>query len=125
MYCPVQIVKRYLDKAGFSSYSDKYVFRAITRNKDISKRTLKSTNSPLSYTTARVMILDAFRIVGEDVTKMGTHSLRAGGATAAANNGVSDRLFKKHGRWVSDRSKDRYVLEDLHNKLFVTRNLGL
>ena len=28
---------------------------------------------------------------------------------AAANNNTSDRLFKVHGRWRFDNSKDRYV----------------
>ena len=32
----------------------------------------------------------------------GLQSLRAGSATAAANNGVPDRLFKRHGYWKSD-----------------------
>ena len=34
------------------------------------------------------------------------HSLRAGGATAAANAGVPDRLFKRHGRWKSESAKE-------------------
>ena len=54
-----------------------------------------------------------------------THSLRSGGATAAANNGIPDRLFKIHGRWQSDDSKDRYVKESIHRRLKVTLNLGL
>ena len=32
-----------------------------------------------------------------DPKLFGMHSLRAGGATAAANAGVPDRLFKRHG----------------------------
>ena len=124
-YCPVRILRCYLAKAKFSEYSDKYIFRAITRNKVESKRILKKTNRPLSYTTTRAIILQAFRSVGEEVSALGVHSLRAGGATAAANCGVPDRLFKKHGRWLSDKSKDRYVSEDIRNKLFVSKNLGL
>jgi hypothetical protein len=46
-------------------------------------------------------------------------SLRSGGATAAANAGLSDRLFKKHGRWCSDNAKDGYVHENLHYILSV------
>lgn len=44
-------------------------------------------------------MLEAFSVLGYDSKCFGTHFLRAGGATAAANNGVSDRLFKRHGRW--------------------------
>ena len=40
---------------------------------------------------------------------MSLHSLRAGGATSAANVGIPDRLFKRHGRWASENAKDGYV----------------
>ena len=39
----------------------------------------------------------------------GLHSLRAGGASAAANAGVPDRMFKRHGRWRSENAKDGYI----------------
>ena len=123
--CPVRIVKKYLRKAGFGGYSEEYIFRAITRNKDKDKRKLKASNKPISYTTVRTLILKAFSEVGEDITVLGTHSLRKGGATAAARSAVEDRLFKRHGRWKSERSKDKYVTEDLKQKLHVSKNLGL
>ena len=53
------------------------------------------------------------------------HSLRSGGATQAANNNVSDRLFKAHGRWRSENAKDGYVQDSLTAKLSVYKNLGL
>ena len=53
------------------------------------------------------------------------HSLRAGGATAAANLGVNDRLFKKHGRWKSEKVKNGYIHENIEAKLIVTKDLGL
>ena len=43
----------------------------------------------ISYTRARELIKDAFRGL-TDVSKIGVHSLRAGGATSAAN---ADRLI--------------------------------
>ena len=67
----------------------------------------------------------AIRKAGLDPTILGTHSMRSGGATAAANNGVSDRLFKRHGRGKSDRSKEGYVKYYLEARLFVSRSLGL
>ena len=42
-----------------------------------------------------------------------------------ANNGVSDRLFKKHARWSSENAKDKYVMEDLTALLSVSQNLGI
>ncbi|KAH3819197.1 hypothetical protein DPMN_120930 [Dreissena polymorpha] len=41
-----------------------------------------------------------------DVTVYCLHSLRAGGVSAAANNGDEDRMFKRHGRWTSESAKD-------------------
>ena len=40
--------------------------------------------------------MDAFRYL-TDVSNIGTLSLRAGGATAADNASIQDRLFKRHG----------------------------
>ena len=60
-----------------------------------------------------------------DVSKIGLHSLRAGGATAAANNGIPDRLFKRHGRWSSETAKDGYVKDNLDSLLSVSKNLGI
>ena len=57
--------------------------------------------------------------------EFGLHSLRSGGATAAANAGVPDRLFKRHGRWLSENAKDSYVKDKLEDRLSVTRNIGV
>ena len=57
--------------------------------------------------------------------KFGLHSARSGGATIVANTWVPDRLFKLHGRWVSDKAKDAYVKDTSYILLRVTRNLGL
>lgn len=43
----------------------------------------------------------------------------------AANMGVCDRIFKKHGRWKSDSAKDGYVAENVHVQMSVTKNLGI
>ena len=43
------------------------------------------------------------------------HSLRDGGASAAANAGVPDRLFKLHGccSWRWESAKDGYVKDSV------------
>ena len=64
-------------------------------------------------------------LLGYDPDEFGLHSLRAGGATAAANNGVPDRLFKRHGRWKSDGAKDGYVEDSADRRLEVTKQIGL
>ena len=47
------------------------------------------------------------------------HSLRIGGATKAANAGIKDRLFKRHGRWRSEQAKDGYVNDSISERLEV------
>ena len=51
-------------------------------------------------------MLEAFKDIVLDISAIGTHSLRSGGATAAANAGVPDPLFKRHGRWASESAKE-------------------
>ena len=52
-------------------------------------------------------------------------SLRSGGATAVAQAGIPDRLFKRHGRWSSDSAKDGYVKDLIASLLEVTQRLGI
>ena len=56
-----------------------------------------------------------------EAKSFGTRCMRVGGASAAAEFGVKDRLFQKHGRWVTERIKDKYVQEDLDARLEVSR----
>lgn len=63
--------------------------------------------------------------IGLDKAKFGLHSLRSGGASAAANAGVPDGWFKRHGRWRSENAKDGYVKDKLEDRLTVSRSLGL
>ena len=65
----------------------------------------------------RELLLEAFAPYVEDISRIGTHSLRAGGATAAARVGVRERLFKHHGRWRSENAKDGYVEDSLEERL--------
>lgn len=48
-----------------------------------------------------------------DPSKFGLHFLRSGGATMAAKNGVSDRVFQRHGGWISVQAKDTTLDDDL------------
>jgi len=58
--------------------------------------------------------------------RLGTHSLRASGATAAAYaEGVSERCLKRHGRWKSDSAKEGYVDDSVERKLFITKQMTL
>ena len=71
------------------------------------------------------LLLDKLKAVGLDPKQFGLHSLRSGGASAAANAGVPVRWFKRHGRWLSENAKDGYIKDKLEDRLSVSRNLGL
>lgn len=121
--CPIKILKTYLELAEITETSDKdvYLFRALTSSKY--KQSLRKKNTPLSYTRVREIILDAVKSIGLDPSKYGTHSLRSGGATCAANAEIPDRIFKQHGRWRTDVAKDMYVQDSLSRLLTVTKNI--
>ena len=55
--------------------------------------------------------------------KKASCSLGSGGASAAANAGIPDRLFQRHGRWKSVSAKDGYVDDKLSSRLSVSKVL--
>ena len=63
--------------------------------------------------------------IGADPSKCEPHYLRSGGATMSAYSGVSDRVFRRHGRWKSVRVTDIYVDGDMDRRLSVTKFFGL
>ena len=120
--CPYSMFLRYVRLAGLDLDSDFFLFRPIFRSKNTCKLIYK--NKKLSYTTARDSILARLRLVSGDL-KLGLHSMRSGGATAAANSDVKDRMWKRHGRWKSESSKDGYVVDSVDKRLQVSKCLGL
>ena len=79
----------------------------------------------LIYTRLRELLLSKISQLGYDPTLFSMHSLWAGGATAAANSGVEDRLFKHHGHWKSETAKDGYVKDSVERRLEVSKQLGI
>ena len=79
----------------------------------------------LGYSRLRELLLEKISSLGMDPKLFGMHSLPAGGATAAVNAGVPDRLFKRHGRWKSESAKDGYVKDSVESRLEVSKNLGI
>ena len=79
----------------------------------------------MSYSRTREIVLQAFVELGHPKNLFGLHSLMAGGASEAANAGVGDRLFKRHGRWKSDQAKDGYIKDNLDSLLSVSKSLHL
>jgi len=78
----------------------------------------------ISYSRAREIFLEGLSSF-VDVKSYGLHSMRSGGASAAANNSVCERLIGKHGRWKSTSSRDRYIKDSKSKRLSVSTSLGL
>ena len=123
--CPVSILRKYLKSLNLSPSSNDYIFKAFCYRKKKNEYTPKNTKKPLSYSQTRKIVLEAFEKIGLPRNKFGLHSLRSGGATSAANIGVKDRLFKKHGRWKSEKAKDGYIKHNIGELLHVSANLGI
>ena len=73
-------------------------------------KTLATTIYPRCYSSiirqcTRILELEYYQVkIGIDPRKFGWYAYRLGGTT-----GVPDRMFKQHGRWKIEVSKDRYV----------------
>ena len=119
--CPVEALKKYLFKAKVGRKG--YIFRGMQKVRN--GHVLRRADKAVSYSSLRRDILGAVSRIGLEKSRFGLHSMRRGGATRAARNGVNDRLFKKHGRWRSERAKDGYAAETLRAMLSVSRNLGI
>ena len=122
--CPVNMILKYIAQARIFDDKD-YLCRATTWWKHQGQHSLRTRNKPICYSTARDSALALIKRTGLDPKNFGLHSARSGGATSAANNGVPDRLFIRHGRWKSDKAKDGYIKDSLSKLLSVSRNLGL
>lgn len=122
--CPVNLVEQYLQLTGIRSDSNEFLFRKLSFCKSTGRHVLRD-GSHISYTRAREILLSNLESIGFDKSRYGLHSFRSSGASVAANAGVPDRVFKKHGRWRSENAKDGYIRESDSLKRSVTLNLGV
>lgn len=88
-------------------------------------RLVSVNKPPLSYSCIRDYFKSSFKDIVPDISLFSTHSLRAGGASAAANAGVPDRVFQRHGRWRSVSTKNGYVDDSLSTRLSVSKKLRI
>ena len=87
--CPVKLMRRYLELARVPPPgTNDVLFRPIS-GKGKSKH-LVSVNKQISYATYRESFKRFFKEIVPDISKYSTHSMRAGGATLAANAGVPE-----------------------------------
>ena len=122
--CPRKNLLLYLKQASLlDAPPEKFIFRGLEFRDG--RTFLKRENKPLTYKAARKELSFYLQKCGYLAEDYAWHSFRHGGATKAASAGVSDRLFKKHGRWQSERAKDSYVHESFSDMLSVSKCLGL
>ena len=69
----------------------------------------------MCFLRTREIVLSAFYAIGLPKEDYGLHSLRAGGASAAANAQVSE----------SDEAKDGYIKDNIQSLLSLSLSLGI
>ena len=109
-------MENYISAAQINLSDDFPLFRAFATPRS------KVGSQGISYT--RELVEDALRDF-TDVSKKSVHSLRAGEAICAANAGIPDGLFKRHGRWASVNAKDGYVKYVFYSGHTVAKSLGI
>lgn len=110
--CPVRALQRYLAHVSPSvTLGQLPLFRAVVNGR-------LSTNG-ISKSTISARLKLWVHAIGLDAVSFSAHSLRRGGATAAAMAGIPDRLIKLHGRWASDAYLI-YIREPLASRLSVS-----
>ena len=120
--CPVSILLDFLSRLNIDPHSDELIFRQLVKTKSSYK--LVNKDKPISYTTIRDHLSKSLRDVVPDPSIYGTHSFRSGGATKAANSGVGERIFQRHGQWKSVSAKDGYVKDNIACRISVSKSLG-
>ena len=122
-YCPVSVLRKYMDVAGIDVYSNLPLFRPFVYHGSSTTYTLRG--GKISYTSCREILRDTLKNLGFDPDDYGFHSLRSGGITSVVHNSsssVPERLLKPHSRWKTDAAN---VEESLEKQLQVTKRLGL
>lgn len=120
--CPYTMLQKYVKTCKLDMVSPVYLFKAVFKTRH--NAGLRKQNKKLSYSRTKEVLLGRLREVAPKGLNLGLHSLRAGGATAAANANVNDRCWRRHGRWKSDVAH-RYVKDSIDSRLSVSKSLGL
>jgi len=123
-YCPVAYVEKFLIQSGLDPKRDEesFLIPRLIKTKD-GHRVMY--NKGISYTSVRDTFKETLKSVVKSVNNYGLHSLRSGGASAAAANDVTDRMISKQGRWKSEQGRNGYIKDTIGNRLKVSKSLGI
>ena len=84
-----------------------------------------SKTNGISYTTIYENSKELSAMENKENKNWGLHSLRASEASVAAQQGISDRLISKQGRWSSETARNGYIQDSVESRLQVSRSLGV
>jgi integrase len=121
--CPVELLLLYIKVAKISLRSNltNYLFCRIILKRG--KLELYEPGKAMTYSNVWDIVKSKASQLGLDPRLYAMHSMRSGGATAAAGAGVTERLLQKHGRWACASSKDKYIKDDLSKRLRISQHL--
>ena len=85
--CPVRVVEQFIQRARHKP--DQHLFGKLT-----SSKSGPGVRGKITYSHTRELLRQALMRIGVSPEGFGTHSLRSGGATAAARAGVPERLLQ-------------------------------
>ena len=117
LYCPVNIVKKYIDVMNFPKDSSVYFLPRFVQG---TPKFLLKTNYAYCVSKFKAGLLK----IGVNPEKFGEHSDRIGGLSAAANAGCSISELQTHGRWKSDYAPKLYHKKSLFQKEKVSNVLN-
>ena len=114
----------YLQKAklDISNDNENFLIGCIFKTKSGHK---VSKTKRISYFRIREIFKGYISEITTTLENFGLHSLRSGGASSSANNGVSDRLISKQSRWSSEKVKNGDIKDSANKRLTVSNTLGL
>ena len=113
--CPVAILER------FFTLGNHLAKDPLLRKVTVCRKKGSYLRGVMSYTRALELVREALERTGINSAGYGTHSLRAGGATAAARAHVAERLIQRHGGWKTATAKDGYISDSLSDALSVSQ----
>lgn len=123
-FCPVTWTEKYVKETKLDKQPEAFLLCRLAK-------TARGHNAHghlgLSDTTVRDIFNKEVRPICEEEEPGAycLHSLRSGGSSTACNNGISERLIGKHGRWKSGYSRDRYLKDSRSKRLSVSKAMGL
>ena len=122
--CPVKFLEKYLQKTNIEISKDGET-PLISRIFKIKQGHKISKTQGTSYSRITEVFKDYITDIRANPEKYSLHSPRAGGASAAANNGVTDQLVSKQGRWSLKKAINGYIKDNVSARLSVSKMLGL